>query len=306
MANKVIQILFILLIFTVSVSRAGQSQDEALLEAAEKGDIEGVKISLDKGANINAKGEYRSDTALIKAATRGDEEIVRVLLMKGAKVNENDKFGATALMYAASGGYTQIVESLIESGADVNAKDNYGRTALIDAVYDNHHDIVKILLSKGAEVNAEDNSGATAWVHAVERGYTEIAKLLKTAGTIEKYNVMEWSGQYSHQKTFKELIITDNFAWKKLWNRLFPERSIPDIDFNKYVVVCVFVGVRPTGGYSIEFGQPYLKNSKMIIPYKEHKPQGIVTQAFTQPYKIKVFERKGDADIILKKIVVVL
>lgn len=301
MINKVIQILFILLIFTVSVTHAGQSHDEALLGAAEKGDIEGVKISLDKGANIDAKGEYRSDTALIKAATRGDEEIVRVLLMKGAKVNERDKFGATALMYAAAVGSAAIVQTLIESGADVNAKDMHGKAALMDATDSSHLDIIKILLSKGAVVNAEDNSGATAWVYAAERGYTEIAQLLKTAGAIEKYDAMEWSGQYSHQKSHSESVITNGFKWKKLWNRLFSEMSMPEIDFNKYVVVCVFVGARPTGGYSIEFGQPYLKNSKMIIPYKEHKPQGIVTQAFTQPYKIKVFERKGDAEIVLRE-----
>ncbi len=301
MTKKGIQILFILVVFSVFVSHAGQSQDEALLEASEKGDMEGVKISLDKGANMNAKGDYRSDTALIKAATRGHEEIIRVLLIKGAKANERDKFGATALMYATSGGYTQIVASLVESGADVNARDNYGRTALIDAVYDNYFDIVKILLSKGAEVNTEDNSGATAWVYAVEGGYTEITKLLKTVGAVEKWDTLEWSGQYSHQKTFKELIITDNFAWKRLWNRLFSERSIPDIDFKSYVVVCVFLGVRPTGGYSVEFEKPYLKDNKMIIPYKEHKPEGIVTQALTQPFRIKVVERKDNKVIILKK-----
>src|SRR3989338_6151041 len=299
MTNKVIQILFILVIIAVSVSHAEQNQDEALLEAAEKGDVEGVKISLDKGANIEAKGDYRNDTALIKAATRGHEEIVKVLLIKGAKADERDKFGATALMYTASEGYIIIVQVLIENGADVNAKDNYGRTALIDAVYDNYHEIVKILVSKGAEVNGADNSGATAWVYAVERGYTEITKLLKTVGAVEKWDTLEWSGQYSHQKTFKELIITDNFAWKRLWNRLFSERSIPDIDFKSYVVVCVFLGVRPTGGYSVEFEKPYLKDKKMIIPYKEHKPEGIVTQAFTQPYGMKVFEKKSNVEIVL-------
>jgi serine/threonine-protein phosphatase 6 regulatory ankyrin repeat subunit B len=301
MANKGIGILFILLVFTVSVPHAGQSQDEALLEAAEKGDIEGVKILLSKGANIDAKGDYRSDTALIKAATRGHEEIVRILLTKGAKVNEKDKFGATSLMYAASEGYTKIAEVLIERSADVNARDNYGRTALIDAVNDNQHDIVKILLSKGAEVNAEDNSGATSWVYAAESGYTEIVKLLKTAGAVEKYDVMEWSGQYSHKKNPSELVIINDFEWKRLWNRLFPERSIPDVDFNKYVVVCVFLGVRPAGGYSVEFGQPHLKDNKMIIPYKENKPEGVVTQAFTQPYKIKVFEKKGDVEVVIRE-----
>ena len=292
MKNKGIQILFILVVFTISLSHAGQSQDEALLEAVEKGDIEGVKISLAKGANINTKGVYRNDTALIRAATQGSAEIVKVLLQKGAAANERDKFGATALMYAASEGHASIVQKLIESGADVNAKDRYGKTAVMDAADNNQQSIVETLLSKEAEVNAEDSSGKTAWVYAAEGGYTETVQLLKRAGANEKYDALEWSGQYSDKKTFRGLIITNNLAWEKLWNRLFPEMSSADIDFNRYVVVCIFLGVRPTGGYSVKFGQPYMRDNKMIIPYKEHRSEGIVTQALTQPYRIKVFERR--------------
>jgi hypothetical protein len=45
-----------------------------------------------------------------------------------------------------------------------------------------------------------------------------------------------------------------------------------------------------------------MKGNKMIIPYKEHRSEGIVTQALTQPYRIKVFERKGYSKIVLEKI----
>ncbi|MEK6590283.1 MAG: protease complex subunit PrcB family protein, partial [Nitrospinota bacterium] len=171
----------------------------------------------------------------------------------------------------------------------------------MDAADNNQQSIVETLLSKEAEVNAEDSSGKTAWVYAAEGGYTETVQLLKRAGANEKYDALEWSGQYSDKKTFRGLIITNNLAWEKLWNRLFPEMSSADIDFNRYVVVCIFLGVRPTGGYSVKFGQPYMRDNKMIIPYKEHRSEGIVTQALTQPYRIKVFERKGDAEIVLEK-----
>jgi hypothetical protein len=31
----------------------------------------------------------------------------------------------------------------------------------------------------------------------------------------------------------------------------------------------------------------------MIIPYRERKPTGVVTQALTQPFALKVFQKQG-------------
>src|SRR3989338_374890 len=284
------------IMFLAGVIFADQTHDEALLDAAEKGDLAAMSAALDNGADINVKGGYWQDSALIKAAKAGHIEMVKVLVSKGASLNNQDKNGITALMRATVEGHTQIVQILIEAGADINTKDKFGTAALQDAAGNGHIDIVKMLLSKGAQVNAEDSYGQTAWVLAAERGYVEITQLLKEAGAIEKYDALEWSGQDRDEKNFREVIITNNFAWKKYG------QATPDIDFNKYVVVGVFLGVRMTGGYGVEFGKPYLKDNKMVIPYKEHRPgpQEYVTQALTQPYALKVFERKAKVVILHK------
>lgn len=290
-------ILSVSLMFPAAVLYADNVQDLALLEAVEKGDLSAMQAALDKGADINAKDVYQEDTALISAAKRGHIEIARELIKKGAALNGRERYGATALMHASAEGHMDIARILIDGAADINIQDKYGRTALMSAAGNNQLDIVKLLLSNGAGVDAEDISGRTAWVLAVEEGNNEIAGLLKGLGAKEKYEALEWSGEYCSKENPSELIVGYIAQWEHLWESLSSAGTLPEIDFKKYVIAAVFLGPRPTGGYSVEFGQSYLKDNKMVIPYREHKP-GVgqfVTQVFTRPYAIKVFEKKAEA-----------
>ena len=125
--------------------------------------------------------------------------------------------------------------------------------------------------------------------------------MLKNVGAKEAYDTLRWSGQNSMATGPEAAAITNRSAWEHLWtNRL----RIPpplDIDFAGYVAVCIFLGTRPTGGYDVEFGTPYEEGGKMVIPFRERKPTGFVTQALTRPFAVKVFARKDDLDIVLKK-----
>ena len=57
-------------VFLATVIYADNTQDLAVLEAVEKGDLSAMRAALDKGADINAKDGYQEDTALISAAKR--------------------------------------------------------------------------------------------------------------------------------------------------------------------------------------------------------------------------------------------
>jgi len=50
------------------------------------GDLAGVQAELDKGADVNAKGN-RGDTPLHEASDHGKTEIIELLIAKGADVN---------------------------------------------------------------------------------------------------------------------------------------------------------------------------------------------------------------------------
>jgi len=143
---------------------------------------------------------------------------------------------------------------------------------------------------------------------AANQGHLAMAQAPRNTGVEENNAVMEWEGQYSSQEEPLVQIITsergdkDSLGWRDLWKRISPSSKAPAIDFDKYVVACVFLGRRPTGGYWVEFGKPYIKDNRMVIPYKEHKPTGFVTQALSYPYRMKVFERPVGKEVALEQI----
>ncbi len=68
--------------------------------------------------------------ALVRAAESGDIEKVRGILVENPDLGrQRDEKGATALHYAALGGHRALVQLLVEHGADINATDSeFGAT----------------------------------------------------------------------------------------------------------------------------------------------------------------------------------
>ena len=89
-----------------------------LRQAAEKGDINGVKALLDQGTDVNES--FHGETALMLASYYGHVEIVKMLLDRGADVNTVRAGGGSALSYAAHGKHTDIVKFLLDRGADID------------------------------------------------------------------------------------------------------------------------------------------------------------------------------------------
>jgi hypothetical protein len=114
---------------------------------------------------------------------------------------------------------------------------------------------------------------------------------------------MEWQGTFCHQKEPLRKIITKAGEWEDLWKRIFPGKTVPEINFSKFFVACVFMGERRTGGYYIEFDRLYMRNNKVIITFREHSPspQDLVIQALTQPYYLKAYEKKNQCQVLLEK-----
>jgi len=69
------------------------------------------------GFDTNAKADDIGLTALMTAALDGDAEVVKLLLESGADVDAKGSDGYTALMVVAGVGETEVAKLLIESGA---------------------------------------------------------------------------------------------------------------------------------------------------------------------------------------------
>jgi ankyrin repeat protein len=174
----------------------------ALHTAVEKGNVDLVKLFLEKGAKLENR-DWQDRTPLHRAADRGSasnevsRQLAQILLAAGADLEARDEYGLTPLHVATSshrdGG---VAVFLIEQGADVNAvvkpdKDTagsgvdtrLGRTPIFGAAGRGKTDVVTLLIAKGARADVKDAKGVTP-LHEAARGYKteEVIRLLVENG----------------------------------------------------------------------------------------------------------------------------
>jgi uncharacterized protein len=124
------------------------------------------------------------DTGWEDAIKRGDIQGGRVLLDRGTDINARDRHGQTALMLAAHAGHCQVVEMLIAHRPDLNTTAKYGLSALMLALVAGHAEVARLLADAGADLSLRGTGapgfvGKTAYDLAVERGLGDLSAALK-------------------------------------------------------------------------------------------------------------------------------
>ncbi len=132
----------------------------------------------------NKEPTHSLDILLRAAAENGDLELVKILLQRGTDPNAADDFSFTALMAAAGNDHFDVAKILLDKGADVNAKDKQGIQALVVAVKKGHERIVDLLITRGADINARYSRKSLIQI-AKENGQIKIADTLRKAGAKE-------------------------------------------------------------------------------------------------------------------------
>ena len=111
------------------VSRLSDDERRVLADAARDSDVPAVRVMLEAGWPVDARGQHHA-TPLHWAAWNGDVEILRVLLQHGAPVDvKGDEYDGTPLQWAIygslhgwrcrTGDYAGTVAALIAAGARV-------------------------------------------------------------------------------------------------------------------------------------------------------------------------------------------
>ncbi|KOS40814.1 hypothetical protein ACN38_g8303 [Penicillium nordicum] len=155
----------------------------ALFNQAALGNVEGIVLLLDNGADPNGSDKASHGRPLIAAVYGGHIKATESLLQYGANLNVLDHNGMTALWWAMASDHFDIVELLLSSGAGTESVGSDGLTPLLWAATEKNLAVLELLINHGANINAQNNSGKTALMRAVYREHSvPVLRLLLDKG----------------------------------------------------------------------------------------------------------------------------
>lgn len=140
-------------------TRSALWQFTPLTEAAFTEDDALMRLSLARGAQVDAPGNSGRSALNEAAGTPRGLPLVQMLLASGADPNYRSAQGSTPLIVAARFGQTAVMAELLAHGAELERRDAEGRTALLLAARLGEYPSVALLAQHGASLAAVDRHG---------------------------------------------------------------------------------------------------------------------------------------------------
>jgi hypothetical protein len=94
----------------------------------------------------------------------------------------------------------------------------------------------------------------------------------------------------------REVTVQTRPEWAVLWDQHAKGRPLPDVDFTREAVIGVFLGSRPTTGYSAEITSIEKEGTDLVVSYREQRPSPelVVLQVLTFPcHLVKIARPEG-------------
>jgi len=189
--NALILLITLLVVCKQTGQTAAAAQEIDIWTAAARGNIEAIKQHLEAGTDLNAKEPSGGSTPLRIAATFDQAEAAELLIDKGANVNARGNDGGTALHAAAFLCRGEIVKLLLAKGVDIGAENVRGETALygvtapwsqdLEGIYGYIGGLLKIQLDLDRIKAARP--GIAAILHKASLNRPGAQKLAGTGGT---------------------------------------------------------------------------------------------------------------------------
>lgn len=160
--------------------------------AVRRGNIEMVKLLLEKGADPYISANKKGWTALELACFCAKPDAFNLLLEKAPDFNAVGRYG-TLLQAAACAGAKSFIRDLLHRGADVNANGQgpYGNS-LQSAAIRGKEDVVRFLIKRGADIRVKGGQFGTVLQAASIRCSKGLVGFLIHKGA----NVDEQGGRY--------------------------------------------------------------------------------------------------------------
>jgi hypothetical protein len=104
-----------------------------------------------------------------------------------------------------------------------------------------------------------------------------------------------------------QMVVRTQAEWSALWQKhssfeMNPTQA-PAIDFNKELVIGIFLGQKPTGGYDVEIAGAEQSDGMLTVSFREKSPRpgAILTQAFTQAFHIVRIDINGTTAVRFRR-----
>jgi hypothetical protein len=134
---------------------------------------------------------------------------------------------------------------------------------------------------------------------AAERKMELNAMLLEAPNTrtIEK-------GDQSNIDETRQVLVRTDAEWTKLWQQHAASRPRPAVDFSKEMVVGLFMGSRPSAGFSTAVVSATAGNGALIVRYSETMPsgRGVSAQVLTFPFHLVAIPKADVKDVKFEKV----
>lgn len=95
-------------------------------------------------------------------------------------------------------------------------------------------------------------------------------------------------GSRSDTTSFKTVVARTQAEWQTLWTSLGLPQGLPKVNFDTTMIVAVFLGSRPTPGYSVDVLDARRENGTLVVRYAEREPPADSIQAdvITNPFVV--------------------
>ena len=119
-----------------------------------------------------------------------------------------------------------------------------------------------------------------------------LAAILQTAVPIRSLD----KGASSQVDAARQAAVQSAAEWNTLWSQHAGDRAKGPVDFTKEMVLAVFLGTRPTAGFSVEIVGAREEGATLIVSYRETRPQpgSVAAQVLTSPYHLVAVPKHGD------------
>lgn len=199
-------------------------------EAPVLASFECVKVLLENGADVNAKGSSQNPSFLSRAVETKDLAAITYLLQKGADPNGNFQKGEPYLFSFIANNEVEMLRLFVAYNANIRWKNKGNQNVLDFALEKGNQEIIDFLRSKGAKTSNEEIAYEAAMIEEVK----SVLQFIDEKNTSQIKTIWaKYPDMTFDEKTYKKLyVLSIESNDLELLELLYEKKVNPNINLN--------------------------------------------------------------------------